>query len=362
MAEHFRDEEHSEVAFVGAPDGLEARLADEAGIEFFAVPAKGYDRARPLTVLAAGWTAFTSLFRCLGLLQRYRADAVIGFGGYVSVPMGMAAVLGGVPLILHEQNAKAGLANRVLSTWAQAVCVTYPAAIPALTHPQRVHVTGDPVRPSVAARTRDASRASLKLAKKDVALLIFGGSRGARHLNAAMLNLYTRLKDVPNLKVLHIAGPLEVESVTAALKEVAGARQRKWVVYDYVEDMGSMLAACDLAVCRAGATTLAELALLAVPSVLVPYPYATDDHQTANAAALREAGAAVVFADAEIDGDEFAGEVVRLLGDAEARRAMSEAAATLARPHAAHAVVEVTQAVVCRRLGRESEADLEAGS
>jgi UDP-N-acetylglucosamine--N-acetylmuramyl-(pentapeptide) pyrophosphoryl-undecaprenol N-acetylglucosamine transferase len=342
VAEHLRDEELCDVEFVGCPDGEEARLATEAGLVFHGVPARGFDRSAPLSAIAAGFTAIASWMRCMRLLRTYRPDVVVCFGGYVSLPLGMAAATAGIPLVLHEQNAVPGLANRVLSRWARTVCVTYQASLQRLARPSRAFVTGNPVRPAVASSSRSAGRDALKLKPTDLVLLVFGGSRGARHINTALVDLYDTLKAVKGLRVVHVAGRDEIESVKAALAGHGwkGGRTPFWRVFDYIEAMGNALAAADLVVCRAGATTIAELTALGKAAVLVPYPYATEDHQTLNAQALVVAGAAVMVADAEIDTPAFGDEIVRLLTRATARAEMERAVSALARPTAAHAVAE----------------------
>ncbi len=350
MAEHLRDEELCDVAYVGTPDSLEARLATEAGLTFYEVRSKGFDRARPLTLLSAAWTTVWSWIRSMLYLRRFRPDVVIGFGGYVSLPVGLAAAVAGIPLVLHEQNAVPGLANRVLSRWAAAVCVTYPGSIARLRHPERALVSGNPVRPSVAFADRAAGRRALDLKTSDTVLLVFGGSRGARHLNTALLGLYKRLKAVKGLRVVHIAGPLEAESVRGELKGIDARQRTFWQVHDYIDGMGDVLAAADLVVCRSGATTLAELTALGKASVLVPYPFATEDHQTLNAQSLVGAGAAVMFADSELDGPAFGDELIRLLTRPDSRADMERASAALARPMAAHAVAEAAiEAAAARR-------------
>jgi UDP-N-acetylglucosamine--N-acetylmuramyl-(pentapeptide) pyrophosphoryl-undecaprenol N-acetylglucosamine transferase len=350
VAEHLRDEEHCDVAYVGTPDSLEERLAGEAGILFHAVPAKGFDRAAPLSLVSAAATTLLSLPRCLALLRRSRPEVVIGFGGYVSLPLGLAAALAGIPLVLHEQNAVPGLANKLLSRWARTVCVTYAASVEHLVYPSRAFVTGNPVRAAVASADRSAGRKALKLRKTDLVLLVFGGSRGARHLNTAILDLYKRLSDIPKIRVIHVAGPAEIDSVRESLKALAPKADGLWRAFDYIDGMGDALAAADLVVCRAGATTLAELASVGRPSVLVPYPYATDGHQALNATALVAAGAASTVSDAALDSAEFGDEIVRLLTRADVRESMAMAASSLARPMAAHAVAEAAiEAAVERR-------------
>lgn len=333
------------VAFVGAPDSLESRLAGEAGLRFIPVRAQGWDRARPLTLVTGVARTIGSLATCIALLRRERIDAVCGFGGYVSLPLGLAAVIAGVPLVIHEQNAVAGLANRVLARWAAATCLTYEASAAGLRG--RVHsvVTGNPVRESVLAADRERGRTTFGVAADETLLLVFGGSRGARHLNAATVNLYQTLRNVPGLRVVQIAGPSEAATVREALCRTAGgAVPEWWVVREYVDDMGDLIAASDLVVCRSGATTLAELAVLAKPMVLVPYPYATDDHQTGNAQPFVKGGAALVVADADLDDIEFEQAVTGLLADPARRADMGRAARSLGRSHAAQAVADAVRA------------------
>jgi UDP-N-acetylglucosamine--N-acetylmuramyl-(pentapeptide) pyrophosphoryl-undecaprenol N-acetylglucosamine transferase len=342
-----------EVAFVGAPGSLEQRLAAEARIRFIAVRASGWDRARPLTLVVGALSTVASLFRCSRIIRDERADAVLGFGGYVPLAIGLAAVMGGVPLVLHEQNAVPGVANRVLARWADAVCVTYEVSAQGLRHPERVVVTGDPVRESISGADRERGRAAFGVTAGETLLLVFGGSRGARHLNQAVVGLYQTLSVVPGVRVVHIAGPLEAATVKAALAQSAGSEQPAWwAVEEYVDGMGDLLAAADLVVCRAGATTLAELSVLGCASVLVPYPYATDDHQTRNAEPFVAAGAAVSVADPDLDDASFGTLVTSLLSDPSRRAIMAAAARSLGRPAAAEAVAEVVGDAVRTRQRR----------
>lgn len=271
---------------------------------------------------------------------------VIGFGGYVSIPVGLAAALRRIPLVIHEQNSVPGLANRVLSRYADAVAVTYPESAAHFVHPERVTVTGNPVRGAVLDAQRVSGRQLLGIEQDALLLLVFGGSRGARHLNSALVALRERLLSIPRLTIIHVAGKAEAESVAASLDAAGGDGQGRWRVLEYLDDMGSALAACDLVVARAGATSIAEITALGLPSVLVPYPYATDDHQTTNAKALAACGAADVIADGELDEERFGDILVERLGDACARATMSAASRSLGRPDAAARVAQVAREVV----------------
>lgn len=330
MADELRASGPDEVLFVGTPTGPEARLVPEAGVSFFGVPAAGFDRSRPLSLIVAGAVLVGSMLRALTLLRRFRPDVVAGFGGYVSLPVGFAAVIARIPLVLHEQNSVPGMTNRVLSRWARAVGATYPASAARFAHPERVETTGNPVRASVLASTREGGRATLGVPEGATLLLVFGGSRGARHINAAVTAMRDQLMSMESLHVLHIAGRDEAQGVRADLAARGGDAGGRYRVVDYLDDMGSALAACDVVVARAGATTIAEITAVGRAAVLVPYPYATDDHQTLNAAALRDSGAAVVIPDAELDSSAFAEALLGLLGDPVRRASMAAASHALA--------------------------------
>jgi UDP-N-acetylglucosamine--N-acetylmuramyl-(pentapeptide) pyrophosphoryl-undecaprenol N-acetylglucosamine transferase len=331
-----------EVLFVGTPDGLEARLVASAGIPFRAIEAAGYDRARPITLLTSVFTLVASSVRALGVLGAFRPNVVVGFGGYVSIPVALAAILRGIPLVLHEQNSVPGMANRFLARWATAVAVTYEESSSRLPQTTRVDVTGNPVRADVLCADREQGRTALGASANDTLLLVFGGSRGARHLNAALVAMRDRLLAISNLRVVHVAGASEATAVRAAL-ESAGGGEGRWDVLEYIEDMGAVLAASDLVLARAGATSIAEITALGLPSVLVPYPYATDDHQTRNAMTAVDRGAAVLVADSELDGQRFGEVVLALLGDPAQRATMAAASHALGRPDAADRVVRLAR-------------------
>lgn len=320
-----------EVAFVGTPDGLEARLVVEAGITFFGIPARGFDRARPVTLLTSSALLAGSLLRARRLIRSWSPDVVFGFGGYVSLPVGFAALTRRVPLVLHEQNSVPGLANRVLSRWADKVGVTYEGSIEHLAHAGRAIVTGNPVRAAVLAADRARGRVALGIAPDATVLLVFGGSRGARHLNDTFAAMAPRLAQVPSLQVVHVAGRIEAASVAERAAAALGESSGRYHVADYIDDMGDAIAAADLIVARAGATSIAEITAIGRASILVPYPYATDDHQTLNARAVAEAGGAMVFADKDIEDDAFADAVIGLLQDGARREQMARAAASLGR-------------------------------
>ncbi len=334
-----------DVSFVGTPDGLESRLATEAGLTYHGIRARGFDRGRPWTLLTAAFTAVASVVRAGLLLRRLRVDVVVGFGGYVALPLGVAAGVLRVPLMLHEQNAVPGLANRVLSRWASAVGLTYPSARELLAHAERCEVTGNPVRVAVLEASRERGRAMLGVPSGDPLVLVFGGSRGSQHINETFVRIAPALMSVPALRVAHVAGRIEAAAVRERVSSAVPGAGDRYVVHDYIDAMGDAISASDIIVSRAGATSIAEITAIGRPAVLVPYPFATDDHQTRNARDLAESGAAIVVPDSELDGDAIERAVTRLLGDPSERERMARATAAFARRDAADRLVRLIESV-----------------
>jgi UDP-N-acetylglucosamine--N-acetylmuramyl-(pentapeptide) pyrophosphoryl-undecaprenol N-acetylglucosamine transferase len=327
-----------EVEFVGTSGGMESRLVPAAGWRLHEVEARPLRRALSPDALRAVWAVWRAARRVRRLLEERNVVAACAFGGYTAGPLSLAARLAGVPLVLHEQNAVPGVANRAAARWAAAVAVSVEAAAARFPRTRRVVVTGNPVRPELAganlAALRDEGRAAFDLEPGRRTLLVFGGSLGARRINDAVLGTAGRWAAPDRLQILHVAGTRDAERVALAWAgaDTAGVRV---ACVPFVERMELAYAAADVVVCRAGASTVAELTLAGLPAVLVPYPHATADHQTANARALADEGAAVMIADGALDADALVAAAEPLLVD-EARRAAAGAAARgLARPEAA---------------------------
>jgi UDP-N-acetylglucosamine--N-acetylmuramyl-(pentapeptide) pyrophosphoryl-undecaprenol N-acetylglucosamine transferase len=252
-------------------------------------------------------------------------------GGYSSGPVIALAALRGIPTLLMEQNAMPGVTNRLLANLVDAAAVTYDESRKFFGG--KAFVAGNPVRPEFLAADPPADERT----GGSVAVLVFGGSQGAHAINVAMMNAVSRLKDTePRLSITHQTGERDLEAVRDAYRR-AGVAAR---VEPYLFRMDEEMRAADLVVCRAGATTLAELTAAGRPSLLVPLPTATDDHQRRNASALVTRGAARMIEQRELDGERLARELVALAADAPARRGMAEAARAMARPDAARVVVD----------------------
>jgi UDP-N-acetylglucosamine--N-acetylmuramyl-(pentapeptide) pyrophosphoryl-undecaprenol N-acetylglucosamine transferase len=284
---------------------------------------------------AATALAGVAVVRCLVWMLRSRPDLVIGAGGYASGPAMLAGLVLGVKTMVMEQNHFPGATNRFLAPRVDAVCVPSEAAMRRLAG--RRAITGNPVR---AAFTKIGPPPD----GPELSLLIFGGSRGARSINQAAVEALSRFAAMTSPpRIVHQTGPEDESPAAAAYREHPGIRSE---VRAFLDDMPDRLADADLAVCRAGAMTLAELAAAGRPAVLIPYPYAADDHQRLNAEAVRDAGAAVVILDRDLSGSTLADAVESLARDRGRRLRMGEAARALARPNAAARIADIAEAVV----------------
>jgi UDP-N-acetylglucosamine--N-acetylmuramyl-(pentapeptide) pyrophosphoryl-undecaprenol N-acetylglucosamine transferase len=332
VAEHLR-ERGWRIVWLGAPGGMEATLVPRHGYEIAWVRFAGLRGKGLLAKLLLPLNLLVAFWQSLRALRAHRPDVVLGMGGYIAFPGGMMAALLGRPLAIHEQNAIAGLANRVLAGVADRVLVAFPGAL------RRAAVVGNPVRATIAAvpppQARFAGRSG------PLRLLVVGGSLGAAALNEIVPKAIALLPGSERPVVTHQSGARHLEALRANYAAAGVAA----TAVAFIEDMAAAYAAADLVVCRAGATTVAELAAAGVASLLVPFPFAVDDHQTANARYLADAGAGLLVPQRELTPQRLA----ELLGGLDRTRlaAMAERARALGRPDAAAAVARV-----CAELAR----------
>ncbi len=333
------------VFFAGTPEGVEARLVPQAGIPFTGFEAAGFNRNHPASIVRALRLMSASTKKAAAWFDQIKPDAVVCFGGYVCLPVGRAAEKRGIPVVVHEQNSVMGMANEYLARKAKKVALTYAVAGEKLSDRSRCVVTGNPVRASVYSATRSEGRAYLGIPDDALMLLVFGGSLGARHINTALAALKEDILARPRVRVVQISGPKEYDSVVELLA-LTPDQAARWQVKGYEDKMGCVLAAADCTVSRAGATSLAEISALGIPALLVPFPYATADHQTVNAREYVAAGAACMVADDRVEEEEFRRELLHILDDDDARRSMHEAAARFETRDAAAKLADVVAGAV----------------
>lgn len=318
------------VLWLGTPNGMEARLVAEAGFEMAAIDIGGVRGKGWKTRLAAPGRLFKAVRQALAVMNKHQPRLVIGFGGFVAGPGGLAARLRGIPLVIHEQNAIAGLTNRVLARLANKVLAGYQGAFSG-----DAEVIGNPVRPDIAVLPPPEQRMSGR--NGPLRLLVVGGSLGAQALNETVPRALALLTPDERPEVWHQAGGKMIDTARA-IYEQAGVVGR---VEPFIDDMAAAYAWADLVICRAGALTVAELAAAGIGSILVPFPHAVDDHQTHNAAVLAEAGAAELIQQTELTAGLLA-ERLRVLGADRTRVLdMARRARAQARPDAAARVLEL---------------------
>ena len=314
-----------ELHWMGTARGIEARLVPLAGVPLITIPISGLRKRGWWRWLAAPFGVSYAIWCALTAIRRIRPQVVLGMGGFVSGPGGIAAWLSRRPLIIHEQNAVPGLSNRILARFARRVLQGFPASFAASVH---AITTGNPVRAEIAAIAAPAARA---VATAPLQVLVFGGSRGARALNELVPQALAAC-GVQSIAVRHQCGADDVAATEARYAHATNLDSLR--VLPYIDDMPSAYAWADLVIARAGASTIAEIAACGVASILIPFPYAVDDHQTANARYLSSVEAALLLPEADLSVDRLAREVGRVLRDSNLRGQMAERARSQARPHA----------------------------
>ncbi len=333
------------IEFVGATRGLEATLVPAAGFRITLLPGRGIQRRLTWDNVAAAWGLLRAFAQAIVLVRRFRPRVVLTVGGFASLATALSAVLWRVPVVVAEQNARAGAANRLVARWAAACAVAFED-----TDLPRAVVTGNPVRAEILAvaedRDRPGARRALGVPAGRTLVVVVAGSLGARSINRAVWGAIEEWSERSDLAVYHVVGARDSSEVPPGARQrsersAAGDHDRHdglWYrAVTYEDHMETVLAAADVAVCRAGGTTVAELAVVGVPALLVPLPIATRDHQRANAAALVAAGAAELVDDEAISAGVVVGTVERWLDEGSLGR-RADAARSLGRPAAAEAV------------------------
>ena len=331
------------VLYVGTGEGMESRIVPERGLEFKPIRARGWQGRKASSLIQALKTNTAGEKEAAAIIKEFKPDAVIGTGGYVCLPVAQAARKAGVPVYLHEQNAYPGLANRLISLWARGSMLTFEEARPLFPKSARRKAiyTGLPVRPEILSADRDRAREALGLAKGVPALLAAGGSRGAQSVNFAMLHVIKAFYGRDDVQVLMATGSRDYEKITEALakENILYEGQKNIHLYPYLDHMELALAAADLYIGRAGATTLAELTVRGLPAVLIPYPFASADHQTWNAKSLVDKGAALLLEDKGLTGPKLLAEAKGLLENPERLAEMAKKSRACGKPQALEEIV-----------------------
>ena len=332
--------------YVGTKRGLEADIIPKEGLPFETVDIQGFvRRLTPVNILRAG-KAVGGVLKAMNIVRSFQPDAAVGTGGYVCGPILLAASLLHVPALIQEQNVVPGITNKILSRFVDKIAAGSEAA--ARHFPQdKVVFTGNPIRREVLSAERPAGYAAFGLDPAKLTVLISGGSRGARTINRAMIGVLQHYADVPGIQLLHVTGKAEYADVLQRAKAAGISLDTvdNLVVRPYLYNMPQAMAIADFAIFRAGAIGIAELTARGIPALLVPYPYAAENHQEFNARELESAGAAKVILNHELTAEKIISVLDKVLRSDETRARMAMASQLLGRPKAADAIADLILAL-----------------
>ncbi len=326
------------VHWLGTRQGLEFRVVRENNIDLHTIRVVGLRGHGLLRLLAAPVLLLRAWCESLLLLRKLQPQVVLGMGGFVSGPVGIAAWCLRIPFCLHEQNAIAGMTNRLLRPFANTIMQAFPNTFPAS---NKVHTTGNPVRTEIVAAPTPAER--MPQEKSEINVLILGGSLGALTLNQVVPQALALLSPEISLRITHQTGVKHLHTTRESYAQLRLAAE----VNDYIENMARAYALADIVICRAGAMTIAELTAVGVGSVLIPFPYAVDDHQAANAKFLTDTGCAVMIRESELTADRLVTVLRELCSNYARLRTMAATCRQLARPEATETVARHCLEVAC---------------
>lgn len=327
------------IIYVGTRNGLESKVVPKAGFEFYSIDITGLDRSSLLKASTALVKFPKSVFQAWNIIKNFKPDIVIGTGGYVSFPVVYAATLfPGCKTYIHEQNAYPGIANRNLAKRVNCTMLTFPEAARYI-NAKKIKITGLPVREEILGVNKEESIERLRLDASLFTILIFGGSRGAARINKAMLEMLQEysLADTQFIWIVGDSSFAEIQD--KIIPEIKN--NKKVMIKSYMHDIEYAMAAADLAVCRAGASTLSELAILGLPAILIPYPYASENHQEKNARALAEKKAVEMVIDEFLDGETLYRKIIELKDDRDRLYKMKQNIKKEARTDALEKILDI---------------------
>lgn len=342
----------TEVLFVGTAKGLEADIVPRAGYPFRTVTVEGLTRRISFKALTTLLKTCKGCFEAFKIVRDFKPTVVVGTGGYVCGPVVLIASLLGIPALIHEQNAYPGITNKLLARFVKKVAVTFPESRKYFSTKGDVVLTGLPVRPEIQTTQRDKAVRALGLDMDKFTVLTVGGSRGARSINKAMIRVISELANRPEIQVIHMTGHTGFDETMAEIK-TAGidmVNSGNITVEPYLYNMDEALAAADLVICRAGATTIAEITVRGLPAILIPYPYASENHQEHNARAMVKNDAASMILDRDLNGQKLWDTVRELYQDPHRLASMAQASRKLAKPDALRHLLDMVDALaLCAR-------------
>lgn len=333
--------QNAEILFVGTERGLETSIVPKEGFNLLTIKVRGFERRLSLGNVLAVKESFFSLFKVSKIIRDFKPDIVIGTGGYVCGSVLMAAALMNIPTLIHEQNAFPGVTNKILARLVDIIAVNFFEAKKYFPQSSKVIVTGNPIRSDMLSISREEGIKEFGFSKELPVVFVVGGSRGAKKLNESVLLLAKQCSSRKSFQMLHMTGETQYEDLVRRYKDEGVYMDNTYIkVVPYLHNMPHALAASDIIISRCGASTLSEITALGKPSILIPYPYATDNHQEYNARALEKNGAAIVILERDLNEELLFNEVADMLIKSEKVNYMKAKSKELGRTDAAYVIVK----------------------
>ena len=338
--------EEIKLMYVGTSQGLEAQIIPRENIPFKAIESGGISRKALLKNFSSLFKVTKGIVQSYRIMKKFSPNVVIGTGGYVCGPVVLVASLMGIPTLIHEQNAFPGVTNRLLASRADRICLTFPESEKYFAkYKEKVRLTGLPVRPQIFGVDKRQALSELGLDPHKKTLLVVGGSQGAISINRAMAKVIEHFLNSSKLQILMVTGKSNYDKFIDELAKegLTISTGGNIIIKPYIDEMQYGLAAADLAIGRAGATFLSEITAIGLPAILIPYPYASENHQEYNAQALVTTGGAVMILDEKLNGELLIREVERLISNPDDLARMSLASKELGRPQAVDSIAKIIQ-------------------
>ncbi len=336
---------NSEILFIGTEKGLEAKVIPKLGYELKLISVRGFVGKSVSNKIKSLLGLLKSISECRKIIRAFSPNIVFGVGGYASLPMVFTASLNKIPTVILEQNTVPGLANKILGKFADAIAITYPETIDYFPK-EKVYLTGTPIRSEILSGDKQKAFKIFGLEEGRLTLLIFGGSLGARKINKAMtegLPYLIPLKD--KIQIIHQTGEADYGWVSKEYQNLSF----KATILPFIYDMAEAYEVADLIVCRAGASTVAEITAMGKASILVPYPYAAYNHQEINARRLLSRGACEMILDRDLNGEVISKKINKILTDIHVKKEMEMASLAFGKINAAEKIVEIGESLIRRK-------------
>jgi UDP-N-acetylglucosamine--N-acetylmuramyl-(pentapeptide) pyrophosphoryl-undecaprenol N-acetylglucosamine transferase len=333
--------EDTDILFIGTEKGLESSIIPEEGFKLQTIKVRGFTRKLSFENIIAVKESFTGLFAAMKMIKRFEPDIVIGTGGYVCGSVLLAAAIMNIPTLIHEQNAFPGVTNKMLSRVVDVVALNFPEAAAYFPKSSKIVVTGNPIRSDIMNVTKEAGLREFEFSSDLPVVFVVGGSRGAKKINESVLAIAKHCIKHNDFQMLHMTGQTQYEAVKESYNREGIPLKDKYIkVVPYLHNMPYALAASDVIISRCGASTLSEITALGKPSILIPYPYATDNHQEYNARALEKNGAAVVILERDLNDQILYDEVMNMLSNKVKTKEMADRSRRMAKVDAAGLIFE----------------------